>query len=323
MAKDLNAIRKELEAATGVERSKSEDEQEYLKRLVRKVAALKDKEWDELSGDAQAWYNDAAKAMNDKEELESLTPAKSAKDDDEDKPAPRRRAAVEDEAEAPADPEVGNKVLIVLNDGEKVSGTITEIDEKNVVVDVDGEEVVYRKSKVKSITVKGAAKKADKDDEPAAPVEPKVGDTVEVTNADGEIFKGELLELDEKNIVIEVKGEEEVFRRAKVKSFSKAAGKASAKADDDEKPATRKGKGDETEDKPARTRASAKSAGGESDVTKAWKLMAEHVPGATFEEMVKLVAKEGLEVKDNTLRIKFDDITKHHALFKSMGLLKK
>ena len=321
MAKDLNAIRKELEAATGVERSKSEDEQEYLKRIVRKVSALNNKEWDKLTEEAQAWFNDAAKAMNDKDPIDTLSAAK----DEDDTPAPRRRASVADEAETPADPEVGAKVIVTLNSGESASGTITEIDEKNIVLDIAGEEEVFRRSKVKSITIKSAAGKAkgDADDKPA---EPKVGDTVEVTNAEGEIFKGELIELDEKNVVVEIKGEEEVFRRAKLKKFV-VAGKAKAKDDDadDDKPArTRRSRGDKDEgdDKPARTRAG-KSASGESDVTKAWKLMAEHTPDATFEQMTKLVSKEGLEVKDNTLRIKFDDLQKHHALFKSMGLLKK
>lgn len=320
----MSDIRKELETATGVERSKSEDEQEYLKRIVRKVSKLDEKEWDGLSKAAQDWFNDAAECMNDRKDLPSIG------GDEDDKPAPRRRVA-RDEAEAPevAEPKVGDTVVVTMNDGEKFQGELTEIDEKNVVIDCDGEEEIMRRAKIKDIRVKKAAasgKAKDEDDKPKAR-EPKVGDQVEVTKADGEIVTGELLELDEKNVVVQVGKEEEIMRRAKVESIKVVEGKAKpATKEEDEKPATRRraSAGADEGGDAKRTRASRGADGGESDVSKAWKVMAEMMPDSPkFEDCAKSVKKAGLDVKDNTLELKFRDLSKAYAYFKELGFIKR
>jgi small nuclear ribonucleoprotein (snRNP)-like protein len=316
-------VRTELEKATGVTKSKDESLQEFYKRIIRKVAKLEDKEWDALSDEAKNWYNDAADQANEKKEI---TDPPGDEPEQEPESTPRRRAvrdADDDGGASKAEPKVGDTVTVTLNDGEKVKGTLTELDEKNIVLDVKGEEEVFRKSKVKNIEVVGGGKPAAKDDDDAPKAkDPKVGDTVELTTTDGEIHKGELIELDEKNVVLEIKGEEEPFRRSKVKSMvATSASKGKAKDDDDDKPARRgSSKGKDDDEKP-RTRAT-RGEGGESDVTKAWKLMANNLDW-TFDQAVKGVAKADLEVKENTLKIKYDDVHKHVALFKELGLIKK
>lgn len=321
MAKeDLSALRKELEKATGVKRAEGEDEQTYLARVMRKVAALDDKEWKGLSEAAQDWYNDAAERSNEKKDLPSLGSDEPAEE------APRARSrsrAADDEPAAPADPKVGDTVTIKTEDGETYKGEVLEITERSITIDDDGEEEVIKRRNVKSIKVTGGKAEAAKD-EPAA--EPKVGDTVVVVDADGEEFEGELLEATERSIVVEVKGEEEVFKRAKIKSIKVAGGKARSSTKEEpakEETTSRRrstAKDDGEGDGEKRTR-SRRGADGESDVQKAWKYITENLDDS-FEDVAKHVKKQGWDVKENTLNIKFNDVHKHYDQFKALGLIK-
>lgn len=335
MAKvNIDAVRKELEKATGVTRNSGEGEKEYLMRIMRKVAALDDKEWKALSEESQDWYNDAAEAVNAKKELPTLGDSEPEKepetrsrrratdDDGDEKPKGRSRAAAEED-DAPADPKVGDTVTIKTEDGETFKGEVLEISERSIVIDDDGEEEVIKRKNVKSIKVSGAKAEAAKDEPPA---EPKVGDTVDVTMDDGEVYTGELIEAGERSIVVDVKGEEEVLKRKSVKSIKVAASKAKAddKPKEDEKPAGRSRRGaakDDDGDKAPRTRAR-RGDGEESDVSKAWKLIAENLDD-DFAAVTKKVAKAGLDVKENTLNIKYNDVHKHYDLFKELGYIKR
>lgn len=329
MAKvNIDDVRKELEKATGVTRASGQAEKDYLLLVMRKVAALDDKEWKALSEPAQDWYNDAAEAVNDKKDPPTLGDSEPAteprsrrrtNDDTHDvsRTETRRREA---EPEGPADPKVGDEVVVKTEDGDTFKGKVLEIGERSIVIDDDGEEEVIKRKSVKSIKVVGGSSAKD---EPAA--EPKVGDTVDVTMEDGEVFTGELLEAGERSVVVEVKGEEEVLKRAKIKSIKVAGGKSAPKDEPKEEKTTRtrRGASDGDDDKTPRTRARRGSGDGEeSDVAKAWKLIAENLED-DFDAVVKKVAKAGLDVKDNTLNIKFNDVHKHYKLFKELGYIKK
>lgn len=312
MAKSLKEVEKELCKATGVTRGDDEKEQSYLGRIVRKVAALGDAEWEDLSAEAQAWYNGAVALANDEKPLESFG---------DEKPAARstraQPAAKNTDPEDPPEPQVGDTVLIVLTNGEKVKGKLTEIDEKNVVLEVDGEEEPYRRTKITSITVKGGGAPAA----PAKPKDPEVGDTVEVTRtADGEIFTGELTELDDKNAVVNVNGEEEVFRIAKVTIAVKGAGKSSAPdktpsrsaPKEDAKPAARS-------TPPAGKDAEPPKRGGET--MRAREIVIDN-PDADKAACFKLVEAEGLDVKKVTFDMIFSDTRKTMEILRAKKMLK-
>jgi ribosome maturation factor RimP len=332
---DLKAIKKEILRATGITLEPGEKEQAFLARIVRAVVKLPDAKWEALSVEAQDWQNEAIDRLNDKKKpaLIGFGDFDDAEPPEDEAPARRSRRSAEPdpEPEGPKDPEVGDTVTITVN-GEKIKGEVVEIDAKNIVLDVDGEEEPFRRAKVAAIKVHGAAKPAD--DEPPAPKDPVVGDMVEVTLNDGEILKGELIEIDEKNIVLEIDGEEEPYRRSKVKSIKVAPAKAAArgraskdegvpiKEEDEERAAnSRSRRGAAKDEKPAgRTRASA-GEDGESDVKKAWKLMSEHMDD-TFEQAQKRVAKAGLTVKEGTLNIRYKDLQHAYDRFKELGLIK-
>lgn len=250
-------VKKELEKCTGVTRASEETEQSYLGRIMRKIAALDEDEWDKLSDGAQAWYNQAVEDANKKRPIEGFG---------EEETAPKARTSraqpASDEPEGPADPAVGDTVMVTLNDGEKVKGELLEFDEKNVVLMVDGEEEPYRRSKIKDIKVTKSTG-GSKATAPAKAKDPAVGDEVEAVHNDtGEIkYKGKLTEIDDKNAVIEVDGEEEVARLTKftIRVVGAAAPAKDEKkstraqpASDDKKSSAKDTKGDDKKEAPKR-----------------------------------------------------------------------
>ena len=89
----MSKIQAELAKATGVnpEQGQSIIDPAYLKKLVRAVANLADKDWDALSGPAQEHHNTAADAANAKKDIPNF-PDYVAPEEDE-KPRRRRAAA--------------------------------------------------------------------------------------------------------------------------------------------------------------------------------------------------------------------------------------
>lgn len=321
-AVDLKKVRKEILAAVGLERDKGEEEQTFLARVVKAVTKLPDPKWEALSVEAQDWQNDNIDRLNDKKKPPILGFGDDEQDDDDAPPARRgrREAAEAAEPEGPVDPEAGDTVTLTLSNGEKVKGEVIEIDEKNVVLEVDGEEEVYRRSKVAVIKVHSSSAAATA----APPKEPTVGDEVLVTLVGGKKVTGEIVEIDEKNVVLEVDGEEEPFRRAKVESIVPAAAATTSRRSVEPDAAAanaapaRRGRG-----RPPAATSTRAVAGddGETDVKKAWKLMSEHM-GDTFEQAQKRVAKAGLTVKEGTLNIRYKDLQHTYERFKELGLIK-
>jgi len=82
------SIKKELIKATKVKQGDA-DEQEFLSKLVKSISALSDDAWDKLSEEAQGWFNEAATAWNDEEDITgfekpSVASRTVVKDDDVD-----------------------------------------------------------------------------------------------------------------------------------------------------------------------------------------------------------------------------------------------
>ena len=202
----MSKIQAELAKATGVnpEQGQSIIDPAYLKKLVRAVANLADKDWDALSGPAQEHHNTAADAANAKKDIPNFPDYVEPEE-----AAPRRRRSAASEDDAPAaktyKPAKGDEVEIVTSRDKVVVGKVVDPDDAgDLVLMVDGEEVGYGLAKLKSITQKNAPlpeadkprrRKSADDDEPAV-VEPEVGDTVEVENSRGTKKMGNTVEMD-------------------------------------------------------------------------------------------------------------------------------
>lgn len=164
-------VNAEILKAADVQPKRNEDRQVFLQRVVRAVADLDDKAWEGLSSDAQDWYNEAADQMNAKKTITEMPgfedEAKEETKKEEAAPARRRGAEPKEEAKAKepepelADPKVGDTVKLKTKRGEEFEGKVTEIDEDEIVLDVDGEDEAFRRSKVESISIVGG-KKAEK-----------------------------------------------------------------------------------------------------------------------------------------------------------------
>ena len=329
----MSKIQAELAKATGVnpEAGQSIVDPAYMKKLVRAVANLPDKDWDALSGPAQEHHNAAADAANAKKDIPNF-PDYVAPAADE---TPRRRRAAEDD-DAPAAkayaPKKGDEVEIVTSRDKVVVGKVVDPDDAgDLVLEVDGEEVGYSLAKLKSITPKNAPAEDEKprrrraaeddDDAPPAKAEPEVGDTVEVENSRGTKKMGNIVEMDDEVLVIkDAAGEEIEYAREKVKSIVVKV-KNAKKADEAPK---RRGKAEDADDdkgdgkkdgKPARVGKEAN--GGVSVTTRLRELMCETpLDPLSLEDLGKAIKKEGLACNDSTMKMVHADCVK---LFKMLA----
>lgn len=293
--KDKAAVKAALLAATGLKQG-AKPEQEFLNELMRKVSALDEKDWDGLPAAAQAWYNDATIDHEAKRQLESLDdlPAAAA--------APSRRKVADEAPAEPAAPKVGDEVK-VKKGGRAYTGTVIEFDDKNLVLDIGGgEEEVYRRSAIESIEVVSS-------NEAAPPAkEPGVDDRVEVTLKDGEIIRGTITEIDDKNLVVDTGKEEEVYRRTRVASIAHldtnaAKPEAAAKAE----PAAKVSK-------PAAAPAA------KAVTVSAREAVCEN-PALTMDQVAAKLLKDGVDIKPATLSIVYSDAQKVITLLRLNGLM--
>ncbi len=330
MAKaNLAAARKALEKATGIKRSKNEDEQSYLNRLANKVGGrddpLSDEDWDKLPKDAQDWYNDAAKAIKAKTEIPSLgadeaedepAPRTRARvDDDDDAPKPRTKASTADD-DAPPDPMKGDYVIVTKTNDTKVSGVVTDIEDGDLTIkDDDGNEVAIRQAKVKSIKIRKAEKA---EDEPPKHAEPKKGDKVEVTMKDGEIHKGEFVSQDDRYVTIE-QGDDEVD--FKMKLVERVRVKSDPKDAKPETKPTSKANGEDKSTPAAKTTKTKPEAEAKKPVTVRIREVICEKPGRTKEQVLKIIEDEGGEVKGTTLDITYAEVGRTLSLLREYGHL--
>lgn len=314
-----------LAKATGLEQDKGEKRQTWLTRLAKAVGKLEDKEWDALSSEAQDWFNTNADARNkakkaDKD-LPDFTEFPDFKAEEEEEEQPRRRgakAAEEDEAGGTGGPDIlaeGQEVKITTKRGKVYEGKVTKLDTKEGFVEIDeDDEIDLDKITTVVVTkpVKAAAKPAaKKEEEPEAdPV--AVGAEVEVTTKRGKKIKGEITELSDDEIVLGTDDGPEEFRRDRIETIKvlKPAKKAAAKT-----PAAK-----EEKDEPAgKTRS--KNAEGVSIGQRIKELIADDLD-ASEEAIGKLLKKEGVEFKEQTLKLNYAEVHKTVAVFKAKKLLK-
>ena len=63
------SVKDEILGLVKVDKKRGDDEQAYMKRVVAAVTELADVDWDKLSDEAQAWFNDAVDRVNDRKEI--------------------------------------------------------------------------------------------------------------------------------------------------------------------------------------------------------------------------------------------------------------
>jgi hypothetical protein len=78
----MSKVEQELVEATGCKTKEGESRQKYLRRLHDDVKDMDDDEWEALSDSAQKWYNQAADARNNKEDLPDFAGATAEEDDE-------------------------------------------------------------------------------------------------------------------------------------------------------------------------------------------------------------------------------------------------
>jgi ribosome maturation factor RimP len=328
----MSKIQAELLKATDLSTKRGEDRQDFLARVMKEVAGLDDKGWEELSKAAQDWFNDAADAKNAKAKVLPDFPDADADEPAEEKKTSRRVAAKEEVA-APVKPKVGVVAKITTKRGKTSTGTIVELDDEVVVIKHgDGTEEEFDRSRVESIEVAGGEAAPEKDEEAADPI--VVGAEVTVLTKRGKSVTGKIVELDDDLIVLDADGKDEEFARDRVESITpvKAKGvsskgkpeaaeetKSGRRAAKDEAGGRRGGEADEAkaDDKPKRS----SNPAGVSVGTRIKELIAEDFE-ATEEEIGKALKKEGIEYRDNTLKLQFTDCHKFIDILKKQKKIK-
>lgn len=321
-------IQQALAKATEVEPKKDETivDQSYMKRLALAVGELSDKDWDKLDGDQQDWTNAAADNINAKKDVEVYADyVKPA----EEPSTRRRRAAADDEspaASASYTPKKGDKVKATTKRGKVYEGTVVDPDDNGELVLDDGKEELGigldGLTIEQVVEAEPTSRRRKAAEEPEPPAEPEVSDTVEIKTKRGKIVVGNVVEIDEKTVVIkDTAGEEEEFDIDRLESITvkvKNAGKKAAAGKADPEPA--KGKKDEPE-AGKRTKTTKDENGGVSVTTRARELMVENLD-ADKDKIIGMLKKEGLEFKENTIQLIYGDVHKLIGMLKARKMMK-
>lgn len=339
-------IEKEVLALTGVKRDQQQNEQSYLRELGRAISKLSDSDYEKLSKSAEDWFNALLDASEAKKELPWFPD--EVKDDPVDEAVSttrRRRSGGDDDpvkaADANKEPspdaeswhpvfaaklKEGYRVELILSMGEVVEGQVLEASEKNIVLLQGTEEEVYRVSKVKEIRFPGNVKGKGSPRTAAAPASdaPGVGDTVEFKVGDEE-YTGKVIEIDDKNLVVKVDGEEEVFRRAKVTGLEvvrRASGGGDRAAAPDAASSRRESK-DEPASDTARRRVPRVTADGTSPSLTMRKLIIEDLDLSRDDAWSKVSkALPANAVKEASFNLVYGEIHKLIGLLKEAGRFK-
>lgn len=318
----MSKIQKHIEAILETKPKRNEDRQEYLIRVAKEINEASDDDYAALGkgedGKATlAWYDSACDALEAKKPAPEFPDVE--KEEAEDKPTRRRKAAEEDEAPANVEPKVGDKVKVTTKRDKVYEGEVVEIDADVIVVKTDDDEEELQRSRLASIEVIGGKSKgkAKEDDEPADPI--RVGAEVKVVTKRGKEFVGEIVELDDSTIVLKTDDGEEDLQRSRVESIEPVGGKSKGKA--------------EAEDKPTRRKAPAKEEGeeeggraGAGQGVQLRQMLVDILAddGALPEkaEFLKLAKKKFPDAKDNTLGIVHGEVVKLVDMLKKAKLLK-
>lgn len=308
----------------------------YKRRLATTVSDLSDDDWDKLPEKAQDFVNLISDLINAKKG-DDLPAWPDLETSDESKPAGRRRTRASDD-EPSGEGSGGFKTVDVdsLKKGDKVritnkrdkvyEGTVIDPDDKGeLVLGLGDDEIGIDLDRVAKAEVWTEAasdekptdrrrRKAD-DDEPEMP-EPEVSDTVELITMRDKIVVGNIIEMTKDVIVVKTAdGEELEYSRERIKSIKvkvKNAGRSGSSKDKDDGAGKDDGK---------RKRTVSKSEDGVSATTRARELIIENM-GDDVTTIAKKLAKEDLDVKENTLKLIFSDTHRLLAMLKVKKLLK-
>ena len=320
----MSKIEKELLAATELKAKRGEDRQDLLGRIMKEVAELDDAAWDDLSQEAQDWFNDAADAKNAKAKTIPDFPDAEGEDEpeQEEKPSTRRSAGKAKKAEL----EVGVVAKITNKRGKSFTGTVMELDDEIVVLKMgNGDEEEIDRSRIESFEIAGGEAEAPAEKE-EGPAEPKVGANVTVVTKRGKEVTGKVVEIDDEIIVLDVDGEDEEFDRSRVETIKVNGGKAGkAKAAEkeevkEEKTSSRRAAKDEpAEEEPKEKRST--NASGVSVGTRIKEIIADDIE-ASEADIAKVLKKEGIAFKENTLKLNYVDCHKFLDILKAKKMLK-
>jgi hypothetical protein len=310
----MSKIKAELMAVSKLIPGRGEAEDSFLAKMVHAIGnVITDAEWASVSEPAQDWNNLAADALKNKLPLPPFPDAEAA-------PAAtgRRRGTATPEAAAPVPyvPAKGDQVTATSKRGKVVTGFIVEITDGMVIVNAaaDGPESDDVELSIDTNTFAlsfGAV--TTKQDEPAGPVEPEVGDTLEVETARGKIIVGNATVIEGDDLVlVDASGADHELVISKLKSVKVKVKNAGVKA---------------TEAAPAttgRTRGAAKSeitATGEAVRTRSSNetplggrirdiLASTTAAGKVdmpLEAMVAQLTKEGFQFRDTSVKMIYKD----------------
>lgn len=319
----MSKIQTELQDIAEVDPKRGESRQDFLMRMTVEVNRLPDSAWNKLSKEAQNWANEASDAANAKKTIPDFP--------DMDPPAEassgRRRTAAADDA--PYEPKVKDDVKITTKRGKVVTGKIVEMDKEVIVLkNTEGAEEEVSRDRVEKIeplaSGGGSGRSADKED--PGPRDPAKGDTLTITTKRGKVATGECVEITDEFIVIKVNGEETEFDKDRIESVKIEGGQrraaessgTSRRSADDSKDKDGGGKDAKTEDG-GRTRS---TNAGVSVGQRIRELIIEDM-SAKVEDIGKALKKEGLEFRDNTLSLNYNEAHKFLELLDKKGKLKK
>ena len=301
--------------------------QDYLAALVKAVGKVDDDVWDGLSDPAQDWFNDATDAFNKKKQIPEFPDLEK----EEDAPAPRsrRRASADDEPKAAAYvPKKGDEVTVTTKKGRQYKGKVVDPDDAGeLVIDTGEEELGIRIDNIDVVAPVNAEppadeprsrrRKAAEEEEPAAPAEPAVGDTVEIKTKRGTVKMGNVIEIDEVIIAIkDTTGEEIEFDRDRLESVvvkvkkeaEPASGRRRARGDDKED-----GKGKDDGEKAGR------ASGGVGLVIR--EMIIDHLDWSK-DKVIAEIKKQFPDAKDNTVGLNYTEVHKIIGLLKDRKMIK-
>lgn len=318
----MSKIMQGLMKATGIKEERGESKQEFLARLVHAVHGLDDKAWEGLNEAEQDWFNNAADAKNAKKDIPDFPDAEAPA------ASSRRRPAAEPEAETTSrrrssepevyEPKVGDMVAIKTKRGAEAKGKVVEVAKDIIAIDDGKEEVEFNLDRVESVLLDtppaASGRRQAAADEPAKAKDPVVGDVVTVTTKRGVTFEGKLLELDAKGgCLVDKDGKEQEFDFDRVEKFALAGGAAEAPA-----ASGRRSRGapaaDDKKDGEKNTKISRADNKGVSATMRMRELILDDM-SAKEDDVAKVLKKEGLQFKDNTLQLVYSDV---HRLLKMM-----
>lgn len=307
------------------DQKKGEDRQDFLARVIKTINGLKDKDYDALPEEVLDWYEAAADVIdaNKKNKKNDNIPDFPDLEAEEEDPGRRRRRGSDDEkgTKATSDPsaiKLKTEVTVTKKNGRQVTGKLVEREKDCIVLEVDGKDKEIDLDDIETIAQvndKGAASA----DEPTTR-EPAKGDKVKLTNKRGKEFTGTITSITDDEIVLDTEDGEEDFSRDRVENIV-ILGAAKAEA-----ATTRRRAEPEADKEPAKDekagRASTKANGGVSIGQRIKELIAANI-AASKEDIKKLLDKEGLDYRPNTLDLGYSEAHKLIDALKASGVLKK